>query len=79
MAKEKSVVVVQDPEKPVAAEVLAQAIVDVSKGAQALLNGKLKRRAVLLLIQDQVPARIGLETIGQVLDSAANLAKAYIK
>lgn len=71
--------VTQDPEKPVAPEVLAEAIVSVSKSARALLMGPLKRRAILVLIRDSMNPPAPLETISRVLDAAEGLAREYTK
>lgn len=71
--------VVQDPQHPVEPELLAQAILDVSKGAQALLDGPLKRRAILVLIRDSMTPPAPMDVISRVLDAAAGLAKEYTK
>jgi hypothetical protein len=47
-----SVVVKQAADAPVAAEIIAQAIIDISDAAKRLNNAGLKRRAVVALIHD---------------------------
>jgi thiamine monophosphate kinase len=44
---------VQQPEPPIPAEVMAQAIIDISDGMKKLSNSGLKRKAVVALIHDQ--------------------------
>jgi hypothetical protein len=65
------VTVKQDAEEPVASEVIAQAIVDISEGMKSLNNSGLKRRAITALIHDQsgVPKR----TIELVLNNLESL------
>jgi len=48
----KKVEVKQDVENPVAAEVLAQAILDIDTAMKRLSNSGLRRRAVVALIHD---------------------------
>lgn len=74
----RKVVVTQDPELPVETEVLAEAIVAISASAKKLLGGKLKKRAVLVLIQDASPRNLTLSDIEAVLDTAADLEKRYV-
>lgn len=74
--KTKPVVVLQDTDE--APEVLASAIREVSRAAKKLLNGPLSRRALLVLIQDNISGNIGLQDIGVVLDAASGLEKRYI-
>jgi hypothetical protein len=64
------------PEKEVPVEILATAIVDLDAAAKRLLNGPLKRRAVILLIHDI--CRVPLGDIERVLDAAADLKRRYV-
>jgi hypothetical protein len=65
------------PDDDVAPTVLAQAIVDIAKGADCLLNGPLSRRAVYLLIRDR--SGVSLGDIESVLTAAAELKDVYVK
>jgi hypothetical protein len=77
-AQKKVVNVVQDPEAPVESEVLADAIVAVSDAAKKLLNGPLKKRAIITLIKDYSP-QVSRADIESVLEAAADLATFYVK
>lgn len=75
----KTVKVVQppDPAEEVPAEVLAQAILDISEGMKKLNGSKLKRRAIVLLIHDQ--SKVSCSNINLVLDSLDTLKETWIK
>lgn len=60
-------------------EATAQAIIDISAGISKLLNGKLKKRAIILLIQDAASVRISQDQIAKVLDAIASLDKTFLK
>ena len=60
-------------------EILASEIEAVAKAARTLLAGRLTRRAILVLIKDNIRGNIGLGDIGAVLDSAASLDAAFLK
>lgn len=64
-------------EEAVGAEVLAQAICDVSAAAKKLLSSRLSRRAIALLIKDR--SGVSMADIDKVLDGAAELERAYVK
>lgn len=63
----------------VAPEILASAIVSVAEGIKKLRAGRLSDRALLILIQDACPERIGIERIRMVIDAMASLQKKYVK
>jgi hypothetical protein len=73
----KKVTVVQDPEKEVPAEMIAQSIVDMGKAMKALSKSRLKREAILTLIKDKTG--ITKADIGRVLDSLELLEKDWLK
>lgn len=60
-------------------EATAQAIIDMSASIHALLDGKLKKRAIILLIQDAASVRISQEQVAKVLDAIAALDKTFLK
>lgn len=60
-----------------APEILADAIVKISAAAQTLLNSKLKRRTILVLLQSET--KLAMRDIETVLDAAANLSKTFVK
>lgn len=62
-------------------EATAQAIIDISKGIHALLNGKLSKRAIVILIQDSMGGKyaISREQLEKVLDAIAKLDKTFLK
>jgi predicted DNA-binding ArsR family transcriptional regulator len=71
----KKVKIIQEPEKEISVEIMAQAIIDLSNAAKKLLNGKLKREAIITLIKDKT----GIEKhrITSVLDELENLEKTW--
>lgn len=74
----KKVTIIADPEEDL--EVLAEAIIQVSRAFQKFNNSRLTKRAIILLIQDRIGvARISKGHIESVLNAAAGLESAYIK
>lgn len=71
------VVVRQDPEKPVERNILAQAIVDISRAAKRLADGGLNRDAVIVLLHDR--SGIGKRDIGLVLAHLTQLEKEFCR
>lgn len=73
----------QDPENPVQKEVLAEAIVEISKAMKKLLSSGLNRRAIVVLIKDSVPSpgygkkSISKTDIINVLDAIEDLSRNY--
>lgn len=82
-------VTVKQGEVEVPTEVLADAIVAISDGVKKLRAGKLKERALLLLIQDAAPSpkrgryrtgqAIPIKTIKAVLEGMESLRAQYVK
>lgn len=62
-------------------EATAQAIIDISKGIHALLNGKLSKRAIVILIQDSMGGKYAISRgqLEKVLDAIAKLDKTFLK
>lgn len=62
-------------------EATAQSIIDLSNGVHKLLDGKLKKSAIVLLIQEAMGGRnaISKEVITKVLDVIVSLDKTFLK
>jgi hypothetical protein len=75
MKKETPLLVKEDPS--VGPEVLASAIVEVSKAAKKLLASRLSEEAILVLLKHQT--RIPMEQIRRVLHAAVDLERTYLK
>lgn len=72
----KSVKVIQDQDKPVEKEVLADAIIKISESMSSFTSRSgLNRRAIVTLIADDT--RLGKGTIEAVIDSLSELRKLY--
>ncbi len=69
--------VVQDPDKPVAVEIIAQSIVDISKAMKQIGNSRLEERAVVLLIHDLSGVSMG--DIKKVLRAGRDLEIMFTK
>jgi len=86
MTKKKEVVeVVQDAEKPVKREILAESIVRIGEAMKKLLESGLNERAIIVLIHDTVPnpgygrTKISRGEIGQVFDALRVLKARYCR
>lgn len=79
---DKQVVVKQDEEKPVPEEILAAAIVNLSKGFQRAMEAGLTRSAITLLVRDMLPSPMSNQPsraqIDMVLRALPRLAETYI-
>jgi len=71
----RKVEVIQDEEAPVAAKVLAQAIVKISDAARAMARAGLTRRAIVILLSES--SGVSRTQCACVLDSLENLAKEF--
>ena len=65
-------------EENIAPALLAKAICDVADAAKTILGGPLKRRAIVVLLQDSIGPGITKKQIEQVLDAAADLKRSYV-
>ncbi len=82
----KRVAILQDAENPESPELIAQAVIDVSKAARKLLGSKLTEDAIITLIRNKIPQsryygqkNTGKKAIREVLQTAAKLDRFYIK
>jgi hypothetical protein len=64
------------PEREIPTEIIAQAIVDISRGMRQINAGRLTRKAVLILLSSA--SGIGQRDISCVLDNLAALEAIYI-
>lgn len=72
--------VIQKEDSPaIAAEVTAQAIQEISTAMKKLRAGKLKDKAIALLIRGSVPQWISMGQIKIIMDALENLEKEYCK
>lgn len=72
--------IIKDEENVIDIEIMEQAIVDVATAARKLLNTKLTKRAVVVLIKDSMSGTgIPMKDIEWVLDCASKLDKRYLK
>jgi hypothetical protein len=69
--------VVNDAEVP--AQIIASSIVAIAEGIRRLRTTRLSDRALLVLIQDAAPEKIGLDKIRLVLDTIGQLDRKYVK
>lgn len=80
MATLPKVTIVKDKENIIKVEIMEQAIIDTAQAARTLLNSKLTKRAVMVLIKDSMSGTgLPLKDIELVLDCAARLDKRYLK
>jgi hypothetical protein len=76
-ASYKRVEVVEEAD--VSAKILASSIVSIAEGMKRLRTGALADRALLILIQDACPEKIGLDKIRMVLDAIGDLRKKFVR
>lgn len=78
---EKNVTIKQNEEQPVATEILAEAIVTVSRAMKKVLAGPLADNALILLIQDAAGGRnrISQDDVRLVLRNAARLEELFVR
>lgn len=70
--------VVQDAEKPIERNILAQQIVDIGKSMRALTASGLTRRAVIALVHDLAPS-VSKTVIRTVLDGLGELERQFVR
>jgi hypothetical protein len=75
--KAQKIKVKQDEEKPIAAEIIASAIVDIGKGMNALNSTRLTRRAIVTLIHEN--SKVARTTIEIVLNNLDALEATWLK
>lgn len=80
MAKNTKVTVLKDEDNIIEIQVMEQAIVEVATAARKLLNTKLTKRAIVVLIKDSMTGTgMPMKDIELVLDCASTLDKRYLK
>lgn len=87
MNKPSQVKVVQNPESPVATEVIAEAIVAISQGVKKMLAGPLNESALILLITNATPSVgrgyrktvVSARAVKAVLAGMESLEREYLK
>lgn len=85
--KAAKLLVKQNPDKPVAVEILAESIVAIAQGVRNLVAGPLNERALHLLIQNAAPSSggrrgyspIAIKDIKAVFAGIAALEATYLK
>lgn len=79
MAKsiQQPVTIKKDEKNPEPMEIIANSIIEVSRGFQKFNDSKLNKRAILVLIKDLTGLPMG--EIERVLNAAASLEKWFIK
>lgn len=75
--KTHSLKIIQDKEKPIAADIMAQAIVDIAEAMQYLNRTRLNRRAVVTLIHEH--SKIPRRDIEIVLNNLESLEETWLK
>lgn len=68
---------IKQPETPVAAEIIATAIVDIAKGMKSLNASRLSRRAIVTLIHDH--SKVARRDIQIVLNNLDSLEATWLK
>lgn len=76
MRKQK-IVVTQGEGEPIKVEVLAQAIVDISKAVKRLAASSLNRKAIIVLLAHETKLAQGV--VKTVLDGIADLEASYLR
>lgn len=77
MKPKSKVKIVQDPEKPVAPKVIAEAIVEIAKAMRTINATRLTRRAIVTLIHEH--SKVARSTIELVLNNLDALETTWLK
>lgn len=67
----------QDPKNPVPAEVIADALIKLSRAIKVLEETKLNRRAIVILLSHS--SRVNMTDVEKVVDSLASMETDWIK
>lgn len=67
----KKVIVQQNPEKEIPTELMAESIVQISRGMKTLLAGRLNRKAIVILLHHS--SGLYMNQIEKVLDALESL------
>lgn len=71
--------VLQEADKPVPVEVLAEAIKTIAQGVRRLRQGPLNDRALFLLIQNAAPGTLSIKDIKAVFSGIDSLEAEYLR
>lgn len=74
---QQPVTIKKNEQNPEPMEIIAKAIIDVSRGFKKINEGPLNQRVVVLLIKDLTG--LSIADIERVLNAAAKLERVYIK
>lgn len=77
--KARNVRIVKNEDKPETPEVLASAIISISKGFEKLTSQGLTKRGIVTLIQGIPGVQVSRADIETVLDNLPKLASYYVK
>ncbi len=69
--------VVTNDQNPEPFEIIAESILAIAKGMEALQKSRLQRKVIVTLIHDQ--SRLGKRDIEMVLNNLQDLARDYLK
>lgn len=77
----KNIKVVQDEEKPIPVEVMAESIKAISEGIKKLRSSRLNDKCLLLLIQHATPLtpRPSMTEIRAILDGIESIEHEYLR
>lgn len=78
MKKSKDIILKHNPEKPIPTEIIADNIVHISQAMKKIDEGRLSRRAIILLIKDQAPS-CAIGAIEEVLRALRDLERIYVR
>jgi hypothetical protein len=73
----KKISVTQNNENPIATEILAESIVEISKAMKQIKSSRLNERALLVLLKDATA--LNFNEIKRVLDSLETLEDMFLK
>lgn len=77
---EQIITIKSNEENPEPVELIANSIIEISESFEKINNSILKKRAIILLLQDAIgPTKIGKREIELVLEYAPRLKNYYLK
>lgn len=77
MKKNSIIKIIQNKEKPIAAEVIAESILEISNGVKKMNLTRLTRRAIVALIHEN--SKVARSTIEVVLNNLDSLEITWLK
>ena len=75
--KSQQITVKVNEENPEPIELIAKSIIDISNSFQRINESRLKRRVIILLLEDMTG--VSITSINKILDAAPKLKDVYIK